>query len=152
VFSAIREDENDHVGTMQSCLDPGVVIRAPSLEKRVLLGLAFVSTAAFLASAGLAGGELDSSILEALTGTTPSAGLSLMNANDAVSMMQESNVATDLTEAASSIYRAGLDEAEISLLGTENSLTEAGLINAMTSVVRRGMLNVARAIALLLAG
>jgi len=38
VFEAIREDEGDHVKTMQACLDPSENLRAPSLEKKALTG------------------------------------------------------------------------------------------------------------------
>lgn len=51
VFSAIRADERDHVGTMQACLDPGATLRSASMEKRVLTGIALIATVSVLMSA-----------------------------------------------------------------------------------------------------
>jgi hypothetical protein len=52
VFCAIRADEGDHVSTMQACLDPEATLRSPSLEKRVLAGLALAAAVAYLVSTG----------------------------------------------------------------------------------------------------
>lgn len=47
VFSAIQADEGDHVKTMQACLDPQVTLRSPSIERKVLTGLALVAAVSF---------------------------------------------------------------------------------------------------------
>jgi hypothetical protein len=52
VFCAIRADEGDHVSSMQACLDPETTLRSPSLEKRVLAGLALAAAVGFLVSTG----------------------------------------------------------------------------------------------------
>ena len=52
VFSAIRADEADHVGTMQSCLDPQAALRSASLEKRFVTALALASIAAAVVNSG----------------------------------------------------------------------------------------------------
>ena len=52
VFSAIRADETDHVNTMQACLDPQATVRTPSLERKVIAGLAFVAVISALVSTG----------------------------------------------------------------------------------------------------
>jgi hypothetical protein len=52
VFCAIRADEGDHVSTMQACLDPEATLRSPSLEKRVLAGIALAAAVGFLVSTG----------------------------------------------------------------------------------------------------
>jgi len=52
VFKAIQADEADHVGTMQACLDPNASLRSPSIEKRILFGIALVASAGFLLSTG----------------------------------------------------------------------------------------------------
>jgi hypothetical protein len=52
VFCAIRDDEGDHVSTMQTCLDPEATISAPSKEKRVLAGIAFAAAVGFYLSTG----------------------------------------------------------------------------------------------------
>uniref|UniRef100_A0A7S4MGU0 Ubiquinol oxidase n=1 Tax=Odontella aurita TaxID=265563 RepID=A0A7S4MGU0_9STRA len=52
VFSAIREDEGDHVGTMKACLDPNVAVNSPAMERRFLTGVAFVASVGYLLGAG----------------------------------------------------------------------------------------------------
>jgi hypothetical protein len=63
VFAAIRDDEDDHVRTMTSCLDPDVAVLSPALEGRVLTGMALAAGASALfgggadpGSAGVGGG------------------------------------------------------------------------------------------------
>jgi len=62
VFSAIRDDEGDHVSTMEACLDPNVAKLSPSLEKKFLTGIAAAAAVAvFLntgADIGIGGDEL----------------------------------------------------------------------------------------------
>jgi len=53
VFSAIREDEGDHVGTMKACLNPQVAFASPSLEKKILVGVALAATVGYLVSTGV---------------------------------------------------------------------------------------------------
>lgn len=48
VFVAIRNDEGDHVNTMQSCLDPTAPTLSQGLESRVLTGVALTATASYL--------------------------------------------------------------------------------------------------------
>ena len=52
VFSAIRDDEGDHVSTMEACLDPKVAKLSPSLERKVLTGIAAAAAAAIFFNAG----------------------------------------------------------------------------------------------------
>lgn len=52
VFSAIRNDEEDHVKTMQACLDPNVSVMSPSLEKKLMTGLALGATVGYFFSTG----------------------------------------------------------------------------------------------------
>ena len=40
VFTAIRDDEGDHVSTMEACLDPTVAKLSPSLERKALMAIA----------------------------------------------------------------------------------------------------------------
>jgi ubiquinol oxidase len=48
VFVAIRNDEGDHVNTMQSCLDPTAPTLSQGLESRVLTGVALTAAASYL--------------------------------------------------------------------------------------------------------
>jgi hypothetical protein len=50
VFCAIKADEADHVNTMTECLDPTVAVRSPSIEKRILTGLALAAAASLIVS------------------------------------------------------------------------------------------------------
>lgn len=44
VFNQIKQDEGDHVSTMQACLDPDVVVMSPSLERKFFLGFAVLAS------------------------------------------------------------------------------------------------------------
>lgn len=52
VFCAIRDDESDHVSTMEACLDPSVAKLSPSLERKVLTGIAAAAAVAFFLNSG----------------------------------------------------------------------------------------------------
>jgi len=52
VFSAILNDEGDHVGTMRGCLDPKVAVMSPSLETKALTAAALVTSVGYLLGAG----------------------------------------------------------------------------------------------------
>jgi hypothetical protein len=52
VFCAIRDDESDHVSTMEACLDPTVAKISPSMEKRVLTGVAAAAAVAMFLNTG----------------------------------------------------------------------------------------------------
>jgi hypothetical protein len=51
-FAAIQADEGDHVSTMEACLNPDVPVRSPSIERRILTGLALISLSSLVASSG----------------------------------------------------------------------------------------------------
>lgn len=55
VFARIRDDEAEHVKTMEACLDPTVVVRSAAAEKNFLLAAAGAALIAYLASTGGAG-------------------------------------------------------------------------------------------------
>lgn len=76
VFTAIRDDEGDHVSTMNQCLDPSAAVRSASLEQRLLFGSAlFVAGSSLFAGdasmiEGILGQSLgDGSVVEAIAGT-----------------------------------------------------------------------------------
>ena len=67
VFSAIRDDEADHVKTMQACLDAELTINSASTETRLLYSLLMAATVGY----GLATPEgADVSRIEQLLGST----------------------------------------------------------------------------------
>lgn len=52
VFSAIRDDEGDHVSTMKACLDPNVAVQSPAIEKQILVGGAILAAVSYFVSTG----------------------------------------------------------------------------------------------------
>lgn len=75
VFSAIRDDERDHVATMDSCLDPTVAKVSPSLEKKVLRGIAMAAAAGMIINSGGTGGDVDGLVDLTLDGGAAATGL-----------------------------------------------------------------------------
>jgi len=67
VFFAICGDEGDHVGTMQACLDPNIVVASPSMERKGLIGLAQAVLAVSAAGSGLVDPVITAS-LDAISG------------------------------------------------------------------------------------
>ena len=51
VFSAIRDDEGDHVSTMKACLDPKVAVQSPAIERQILIGGAVLAAVTYLTGA-----------------------------------------------------------------------------------------------------
>jgi ubiquinol oxidase len=68
-FHAIRDDEADHVSTMEACLDPGTVLRSLSVEKQALLGVALATVASIAISAGAGGSLFDTTTTTATAAT-----------------------------------------------------------------------------------
>lgn len=56
VFSAIKSDEKDHVSTMIACLDPDIALQSPSMERRILFGVALMAMVPVIASLSSGGG------------------------------------------------------------------------------------------------
>lgn len=104
VFSAICADEGDHVSTMAACLDPEASLQSPSLERRVLTGVALLALAPYLAS----------SILDASTGDTAAAGLAdagtvaeMTGAAALVRQLLGQSVEGDMTETSTILRSSG---------------------------------------------
>jgi hypothetical protein len=71
VFTAIKADESDHVCTMGACLDPDVALQSPSMERKILFGIALLAIAPLIASMN-GGGDLivDDAAIVASDGVT----------------------------------------------------------------------------------
>jgi hypothetical protein len=71
VFSAIKADESDHVCTMVACLDPDAALQSPSMERKILFGIALLAIAPLIASMN-GGGDLivDDAAIVASDGVT----------------------------------------------------------------------------------
>ena len=73
VFTAIRNDEGDHVNTMQSCLDPSEPTLSSGLESRVLTGVALAAATSYLFG-NYPGFDSLNGIMDGLTTLTSSGG------------------------------------------------------------------------------
>ena len=83
VFAAIAADEGDHSKAMSACLDTKATLHSPSMERRILVGVAAVAFATYLLSTS---GVFDASILD--------------SADTAVSVTSDSAVVTEVASAA----------------------------------------------------
>jgi hypothetical protein len=61
VFAAIAADEGDHSSAMSACLDTKATFYSPSVERRILVGVAAVAMATYLLSTI---GVFDASIID----------------------------------------------------------------------------------------
>lgn len=68
VFTAIKADEGDHVGTMKACLDPNVAVQSPSLERKVLIGLAMAVAVTYAINGDLGGINEVSDLVDSAAG------------------------------------------------------------------------------------
>ena len=117
VFSAIRDDEGDHVGTMEACLDPSVAKLSPSLERKVLTGIAAAAAAAIFLN----------------TGTDVTVGTDLVDNVDFDALDTVANVAVDEGTTAGLVDAAIAGAAGIlTQLGGENE--EAGILLGETEL------------------
>jgi ubiquinol oxidase len=102
VFAAIRDDEGDHVQAMQMALDENAVVQSPSVERRILTGLALVAAAAVLASTGVVGDWMSTDLGD-MAATDVEAGtlMDVLAAGAAATAQQafRDNVAEDVVEA-----------------------------------------------------
>jgi len=84
VFSAIRADEGDHVGTMKACLDPNIAVNSPSMERTILTGVALAAAASYVLGTGDLSevdgvGDMVDSMRGLLEGSTDDATASAVN-------------------------------------------------------------------------
>jgi ubiquinol oxidase len=99
VFAAIRDDEGDHVRAMQSALDENAVVQSPSVERRILTGLALIAAATVLATAGMGGDWMSADLGDMVATETESGTLLEALAAGAAATAQQAfreNVAEDV--------------------------------------------------------
>jgi hypothetical protein len=132
VFCAIRADEGDHVSTMQACLDPEATLRSPSLEKRVLAGVALAAAVGFLLSTG--------DMVDITGDATLEDGFAATGVVESV-VAGVSNFAQQIAS----------DEQEGNMVGLSADAMEAGKAGAFMGVVRQGVMKVALEIARIIA-
>jgi hypothetical protein len=86
VFAAIAADEGDHASAMSACLDIKATLHSPSVERRLLVGVAAVAVATYLLSTS---GVFDPSLID--------------SADTAVSVTTDSAVVTEVAAAAAGL-------------------------------------------------
>lgn len=147
VFNAIRADEGDHVSTMKACLDPSVAVKSPSLEKRVVTGIAVAAAISYFLSTG------DIGDLSDFTGVLDGVG----DVVDATGVLNEdSATATNLIDsilagAAGFASQVGRDEEEGNMAALGSDLLESGAVGAGFEIARKVAIQVLETIAELLA-
>jgi hypothetical protein len=173
VFCAIRADEGDHVSTMQACLDPESTLRSPSLEKRVLAGLALAAAVGFLVSTGdfvdvtdyadvagdavLEDGSVATGIVESLlAGLVGFAQQVAGDGADVDAVLEDGSAATGIVESLlagmSSIAQQltnNEQEGSVAALGTD--MAETGAAGAFMGAARESLASVLTAIAEIIA-
>mmetsp|Transcript_6882 Transcript_6882/g.10200 ORF Transcript_6882/g.10200 Transcript_6882/m.10200 type:complete len:152 (+) Transcript_6882:89-544(+) len=87
VFTAIRADEGDHVGTMKACLDPSIAVSSPSLERRLLTGVALAATFGYYSTTG----DVEN-VGDIVDSVTPYVGAASPFVNEISNIMKENNM------------------------------------------------------------
>ena len=131
VFTAILDDEGDHVNTMQACLDPTVAVRSPAMEKNFLTGLALTAATASLVGSGAV--DL-SSLVDTLSG-----GGALQSATDAVDVAEVASVGSSIIDgilaAVAGVAAAGSQLIKEGELGAVEG--EAGIMEIFRAIISR---------------
>jgi hypothetical protein len=169
VFCAIRADEGDHVSTMNACLDPETTLRSPSLEKRVLAGLALATAVGYLVSTGdfvdltdyadyadtavLEDGSAATGIVESLlTGMAALVQQVTGESVDVDAVIEDGSAATGIVESflvgvASITQQLANDEQEGSVAALGADIVETGAAGPLMVTARQILVGVLTAIA-----
>jgi hypothetical protein len=173
VFCAIRADEGDHVSTMQACLDPEATLRSPSLEKRVLAGLALAAALGYLVSTGdfvdvtdyadvagdavLEDGSAATGIVESLLAGMASFAQQVSGDGvDVDAVLEDGSATTGIVESflvgvASITQQLTNDEQEGSVAALGTDMLETGVAGAFMGSIRQSLASVLTAIAEIIA-
>jgi hypothetical protein len=132
---------------MKACLDPSVAVKSPSMEQRVLTGIAVAAAISYFLSTG------DVADLTDLTGTLDSTG----GAVDAGGVLNEGSASAGsmvdaiLAGAAGFASQVTKGEDEGSFAGIGSDLFESSAVSAGFEVARKSIVQILEAIAELLA-
>jgi hypothetical protein len=173
VFCAIRADEGDHVSTMQACLDPEATLRSPSLEKRVLAGLALAAALGYLVSTGdfvdvtdyadvagdavLEDGSTATGIVESLLAGIASFTQQVSGDGvDVDAVLEDGSATTGIVESflvgvASITQQLTNDEQEGSVVALGTDMVETGVAAAFIGSIRQSLVSILTAIAEIIA-
>ena len=133
VFVAIRNDEGDHVNTMQSCLDPSAPTLSQGLESRVLTGVALTAAASYLFG-NYPGFDSLNGIMDSLT-TVTSSGAGDVAVDGLSEMTSElDQILTDSSSEAPGLMN-GIVGGLAGLANKLNDLNESGLGPEATEAV-----------------
>lgn len=125
VFTAICADEGDHVSAMAACLDTEANLRSPSIERKILTGIAAFAVASFILSSS---GILDASLLDSASDVVSDAAISATGDFSLVElaaaamagiaqMFSQDEEVRDLTDLGAEMAEGGVAEAAASELG-----------------------------------
>lgn len=129
VFVAIRNDEGDHVNTMQSCLDPTAPTLSQALESRVLTGVALTAAASYLFG-NYPGFDSLNGMIDSLSAVTTGGGADV--ASEMTSELDQ--ILTDSSSDAPGIMN-GIVGGLAGLANRLNDLNEKGLGSEATEAV-----------------
>ena len=128
VFAAIRDDENDHVSTMEACMDPTVAKLSPSLERKALTAVAAaVAISLFLNSGGVDPAGVTSNIVDTVDADT----IDFAASETVVSGLADAAVAG----MAGILSQLGQDSSGLGL-DTEEALLEEGALVGVLNLLR----------------
>mmetsp|Transcript_16933 Transcript_16933/g.23972 ORF Transcript_16933/g.23972 Transcript_16933/m.23972 type:complete len:288 (-) Transcript_16933:182-1045(-) len=120
VFTAIRADEGDHVGTMKACLDPSIAVSSPSLERRLLTGVALAATFGYYSTTG----DIEN-VGDIVDSVTPYVGAASPFVNEISNIMKENN----------------MFEEERGLAGFDPDMFETDAIASILPLLKQGLLD-----------
>ena len=126
VFAAIAADEADHTCAMSACLDTNATFYSPSVERRVLIGVAAAAIATSLLSTS---GVFDASFID--------------SADGAISFTSDSTVITEAAAATAGLTgwaREMINEDESGIEGVGKELIEGR--GATFEIVRRAWIEI----------
>lgn len=126
VFAAISADEGDHASAMGACLDTNATLQSPSIERRVLVGVAALALASYLFSTS---GVFDANLIDTADTSTIDA---------AVSLSSDSTVLAEIAAAAASLSQFVEDMVQVD---KENLDTVGETMLEVDNALQSGMLD-----------
>jgi hypothetical protein len=128
VFAAISADEGDHVSAMGACLDTNATLQSPSIERRILVGVAALALGSYLLSTT---GVFDANLVNSADTTTIDAAVSA--STDSTILAEIAAAATGLSQFVEDVVQVdkeNLDNVGETILEVDNAL-QAGILDQL---------------------
>jgi predicted regulator of Ras-like GTPase activity (Roadblock/LC7/MglB family) len=128
VFAAISADEGDHVSAMGACLDTNATLQSPSIERRILVGVAALALGSYLLSTT---GVYDANLVNSADTTTIDAAVSA--STDSTIFAEIAAAATGLSQFVEDVVqldKENLDNVGETILEVDNAL-QAGILDQL---------------------